>query len=126
MSISFSLCHAELTGASRPGIRKRRCCTTGKRFHHNRCATLAQGLTRFLSLEPLEERRLLAIAEWDGGPSGTGTDWHSAENWVADALPAAEDDVEAPRRIAGNAGFGSRKRSGIVYSRHASSHWMKS
>jgi hypothetical protein len=31
---------------------------------------------------------------WDGGPTGTGTNWHTAENWVGDVLPGAGDDVE--------------------------------
>lgn len=30
---------------------------------------------------------------WDGGPSGTGTDWSNAQNWAGDTLPAAGDDA---------------------------------
>lgn len=30
---------------------------------------------------------------WDGGPSGTGTDWNLAENWVGDVIPGASNDV---------------------------------
>jgi hypothetical protein len=34
-----------------------------------------------LYLEPLEQRLAPAIA-WDGGPTGTDTDWNVAANWV--------------------------------------------
>ena len=47
---------------------------------------------RRLSLEPLEDRRLLSI-QWDGGPSGTGTSWQDKTNWLGDVLPGATDDV---------------------------------
>ena len=30
---------------------------------------------------------------WDGGPSGTGSDWTVAENWDGNALPGANDAV---------------------------------
>ena len=33
------------------------------------------------------------IISWDGGPTGTGTNWQSAENWVGDVLPGANDAV---------------------------------
>jgi len=45
-------------------------------------------------LEPLERRILLAVVAWDGGPSGTGTDWHDPVNWDGDSLPGAADDVQ--------------------------------
>jgi hypothetical protein len=35
-------------------------------------------------LEPLEDRRLLAVVHWDGGPTGTGTDWNVAANSEGD------------------------------------------
>ena len=49
--------------------------------------------TRRLLLEPLEHRLLLAVVQWDGGPTGDGTSWHEAVNWVGDELPGANDDV---------------------------------
>ena len=33
---------------------------------------------------------------WDGGPTGTGTVWSLAENWVGDVLPGTADDVVIP------------------------------
>jgi len=50
--------------------------------------------SRRLLLEPLEHRLLLAVVQWDGGPTGAGTDWHDPANWSGDALPEADDDVE--------------------------------
>src|SRR5215213_2584592 len=41
--------------------------------------------------EPLERRRLLSVAFWDGG--GDGNNWNDEFNWAADALPAKGDDV---------------------------------
>jgi hypothetical protein len=46
--------------------------------------------SRYLT-EPLERRMLLAQIFWDGGPTGDGTNWHLAENWVLDALPQSGD-----------------------------------
>ena len=46
-----------------------------------------------LHVERLEPRSLLAAAVWDGGPSGMGTSWHDAVNWVGDVLPVDGDDV---------------------------------
>ncbi|MFN0133022.1 MAG: hypothetical protein ACKVW3_10930 [Phycisphaerales bacterium] len=46
-----------------------------------------------LIVEALEPRALLATIAWDGGPAGTGTDWHGAANWVGDVLPGPSDDV---------------------------------
>ncbi|MBX3376063.1 MAG: hypothetical protein KF678_03560 [Phycisphaeraceae bacterium] len=43
--------------------------------------------------EALESRQLLATVVWDGGPSGTGTDWHDPVNWVGDVLPTELDDA---------------------------------
>lgn len=45
------------------------------------------------AFEQLEPRTFLAAVAWDGGPSGTGTSWHEAVNWVGDVLPATNDDV---------------------------------
>jgi len=36
---------------------------------------------------------MLALVHWDGGPSGTGTDWNIAANWAGDVLPGPDDDV---------------------------------
>lgn len=44
-------------------------------------------------IQKLENRVLLATINWDGGPTGTGTDWGTAANWQGDALPGATDDV---------------------------------
>src|SRR4051794_15598884 len=41
--------------------------------------------------EPLEVRRLLSTAVWDGG--GDGSNWNDAGNWVGDNLPGSGDDV---------------------------------
>ncbi|HZZ41707.1 MAG TPA: hypothetical protein VFE58_02115, partial [Tepidisphaeraceae bacterium] len=43
--------------------------------------------------EGLERRSLLSTVVWDGGVSGTGTDWSTAANWVGDVKPVAGDDV---------------------------------
>src|SRR5262245_44643795 len=47
-----------------------------------------------LHLERLENRTLLATVAWDGGPTGTGTNWHQPTNWAGDMLPSTEDEVE--------------------------------
>src|SRR6187431_2447721 len=44
-------------------------------------------------MEQLEDRRVLATVNWDGGLSGTGTDWGTAANWVGDVLPGSTDDA---------------------------------
>ena len=41
--------------------------------------------------EQLEDRRLLAVVNWDGG--GDGVDWHDAANWEGDAQPGPDDDA---------------------------------
>ncbi len=46
-----------------------------------------------LSCEPLEDRVVPSTVFWDGGPNGTGTDWHVAENWLDDVVPGLTDDV---------------------------------
>ncbi len=46
---------------------------------------------RRLSLEFLEDRRLLALVTWDG--EGNNFDWNTAANWSTNALPGAADDV---------------------------------
>ena len=35
-----------------------------------------------------------AIVSWDGGPSGTGTDWNTADNWAGDVLPGTADTAQ--------------------------------
>jgi fibronectin-binding autotransporter adhesin len=44
-------------------------------------------------VEHLESRQLLATLSWDGGPSGTGTDWADPMNWVGDVVPGPSDDA---------------------------------
>ncbi|MDV6028669.1 MAG: hypothetical protein F9B45_00865 [Phycisphaera sp. RhM] len=44
-----------------------------------------------LHLELLEDRRLLAQVDWDGG--GDGSSWTDPLNWSNDQLPTAADDV---------------------------------
>ncbi|MBX3401771.1 MAG: hypothetical protein KF699_00005, partial [Phycisphaeraceae bacterium] len=44
-------------------------------------------------LELLEQRLHLAVIMWDGGPTGTGTNFHDPVNWVGDVLPGSEDDA---------------------------------
>src|SRR5262249_33310010 len=46
-----------------------------------------------LRLEPLEDRSVPAVVSWDGGPSGTGTNWLDPVNWVGDQLPGPNDDA---------------------------------
>ena len=56
---------------------------------------------RRLGIEPLEDRRLLSVIQWGGGPSGIGTDWQDPLNWVGGVLPGPSDDVviNAPDNI---------------------------
>ena len=49
--------------------------------------------SRRLSLEPLEDRRLLSVIQWSGGALGTGTNWGDPTNWLGGVLPGANDDV---------------------------------
>ncbi|MFN0132382.1 MAG: hypothetical protein ACKVW3_07630 [Phycisphaerales bacterium] len=44
-------------------------------------------------LERLEDRTHLAVIAWDGGPGGSGTNWHDPVNWAGDVLPAATDEA---------------------------------
>ena len=46
---------------------------------------------RRLMLESLEQRRVLAAINWDGG--GDGSSWANAANWSGDARPGSGDDV---------------------------------
>lgn len=43
------------------------------------------------SIEPLEQRMLLAAVSWDGG--GDGSAWTDPLNWSNNALPTSSDDV---------------------------------
>lgn len=43
------------------------------------------------SLEALESRQMLAVVVWDGGPTGTATDFNTAANWAGDVLPGPAD-----------------------------------
>ena len=49
-------------------------------------------------LEALEVRAAPAVIQWDGGPTGNGTDWFDPANWAdpngRDALPGPNDDVQ--------------------------------
>src|SRR5262245_5640243 len=54
-----------------------------------------------LTLEPLEDRLAPAVVSWDGGLSGTGTNWHDKVNWAGDVLPGSSDDVEIGAAFAG-------------------------
>ena len=49
------------------------------------------GPRRRLQMERLEDRRLLAIVNWDGG--GDGTNWADPLNWDTDSVPTLADDV---------------------------------
>ncbi len=51
----------------------------------------ARNRLRDLRLESLEDRRMLATVNWDGG--GDGTSWENPLNWDTDALPTSADDV---------------------------------
>ncbi len=46
---------------------------------------------RKLGIESLEQRRLLAVIDWDGG--GDGKTWHDAANWVGDIIPGSSDSA---------------------------------
>ncbi|MBL8825981.1 MAG: autotransporter-associated beta strand repeat-containing protein, partial [Planctomycetaceae bacterium] len=48
-----------------------------------------------LRMEPLEERRMLAIRVWSGA-AGLDDDWTNAANWVGNAAPQAEDNLVFP------------------------------
>lgn len=69
----------------------------GRRSSPHRRAFLSQEnnppRSRRLLFEVLEGRLLLAFVRWDGGPSGTGTNWQDSVNWAGDALPASSDDA---------------------------------
>ena len=51
------------------------------------------GTRRLRGFEPLEERRLLSVIQWNGGPSGTGTNFEDPTNWVGGVLPGPSDDA---------------------------------
>src|SRR6266404_6309350 len=51
---------------------------------------------RWPVLEALEARALLSVITYDGGPGGTGTDFHDAVNWAGDVLPGVNDDAVIP------------------------------
>jgi len=46
---------------------------------------------RWLAIEHLERRHLLAVITWDGG--GEDFDWNNPANWDTDQLPGPGDDV---------------------------------
>lgn len=43
------------------------------------------------AVQSLESRRMFATVNWDGGPSGEGTNFLDPVNWAGDALPLAAD-----------------------------------
>jgi autotransporter-associated beta strand protein len=45
-------------------------------------------------VEPLEDRRLLAVRMWDGG--GTNNLWSNPVNWIGDVAPQPEDNLVFP------------------------------
>src|SRR5262245_35110276 len=47
-----------------------------------------------LALECLEDRLAPALILWDGGPTGTGTDWQVPANWDGDVPPGVFDNAE--------------------------------
>jgi hypothetical protein len=47
-------------------------------------------------LEQLESRLLFAAISWDGGPTGTGTNFLDPVNWAGDTLPGPSDDALIP------------------------------
>ncbi len=53
-----------------------------------------------LNLTPLEDRRVPAVATWDGRPdaggAATGNTWTAATNWVGDVAPQPGDDLVFP------------------------------
>src|SRR5262249_61604467 len=53
------------------------------------------------SVEPLEDRLAPAVILWDGGPTGTGTNWNDRLNWAGDVLPGAADDAQIGSAFAG-------------------------
>ena len=60
------------------------------RIRSRRVAREVRSSVRFVC-QSLESRTLLANVVWDGGPTGNGTDFLAAVNWVGDALPLAAD-----------------------------------
>src|SRR5437016_1405281 len=54
-----------------------------------------------LQVERLEVKIAPAIIIWDGGVSGTGTDWNTDANWVGDVKPGANDDAQIGAAFAG-------------------------
>ncbi len=53
------------------------------------------------TLVKLEDRLAPAVILWDGGPTGTGTNWQTAANWVGDILPGSGDDAQIDEAFAG-------------------------
>jgi hypothetical protein len=60
---------------------------------HCRTFAMRPAVPARLRLEPLEDRSVPAVVSWDGGPSGTGTNWLDPVNWVGDQLPGPNDDA---------------------------------
>jgi hypothetical protein len=61
---------------------------------------LQRDARRPLRPERLEDRLVPAIF-WDGGPTGSGTNWNDPLNWVGDVLPGSADDAQIDSSFAG-------------------------
>jgi RHS repeat-associated protein len=55
---------------------------------------------RLLRFESLEQRRLLSVVHWTGGPLGTGTNLEDATNWENGLLPRPTDDAVIDNKFA--------------------------
>src|SRR5262245_34509481 len=82
------------------GLRKLRSANGLQGVHkrQRRAAALRYMPLRF---EPLEERTLLAVVLWDGGPAGTGANWNDPVNWAGNVLPGGSDDAQIGAAFAG-------------------------
>src|SRR5690349_8915220 len=66
--------------------------STGKVYR--RCARGQRH--RWLSLESLEARHLLAQMIWDGEAGAADTSWSNPKNWAGDVAPQVEDNLFFP------------------------------
>src|SRR5262245_20120389 len=53
------------------------------------------------SVNHLENRLAPALIAWDGGPTGTGTEWTVAANWAGDKLPTSSDEANIGAAFSG-------------------------
>ncbi|MCL4207844.1 MAG: autotransporter-associated beta strand repeat-containing protein, partial [Pirellulaceae bacterium] len=73
----------------------------GQRRHPGSAKGQRQRRFRRLLLEPLEDRRLLAVRVWDGG-GGPDTNWSTAANWSDDTVPGVGDVAQFDGTYVGN------------------------